>query len=146
LVQRIAVDANASWLRLMTSVRRAKVILAAALTANSFAGTPARAGAPVSPIAAADLTHWQSALAAHLRKYMRYPADRRGQDATVVVTFRLERTGHVASAEISKSSGDAVFDDAALDMVRRADPVPAPPSVVTETGLLFQLPVSFKSP
>jgi TonB family protein len=100
-------------------------------------------GAPASSTEATDLAAWYRELAVHIRKYVRYPADRPGQTAMVVVTFRLERTGHVVSAEVLKSSGDAVFDDAALAAVRRADPVPPPPPYVAERELLFRLPVNF---
>ena len=53
-MQRIATDANTLCRRLIViSCRRAGVILAAALMANSFAGAPVRAA---SPTATADLT------------------------------------------------------------------------------------------
>ena len=38
-----------------------------------------------------------------------------------------DRLGHVISTRIVESSGDTAFDAAALDMVKRSDPVPAPP-------------------
>jgi TonB family protein len=42
-----------------------------------------------------------------------------------------------------KGSGDASFDDAALDMLQRSDPVPPPPPVIADEGLTFSLPVIF---
>ncbi len=70
---------------------------------------------------------WEKELAAHFDKHKRYPAERAMQAAQVVVNFVLDRTGHVLSSRIVKGSGDAAFDDAALAMLQRADPVPAPP-------------------
>jgi len=62
-----------------------------------------------------------------------------------VITFVLDRTGHVLSASIARSSGDASFDAAALAMMRRADPVPPPPALVADEGLSFTLPVNFRA-
>jgi periplasmic protein TonB len=90
-------------------------------------------------------TTWAKELIAHLDKYRRYPADRASKAADIMVTFTLDRTGHVVSASIAKSSGDASFDRAALAMLRRADPVPAPPALVADEGLTFTLPVQFRS-
>jgi TonB family protein len=91
-----------------------------------------------------ERTTWQKELAVHLEKYKRYPADRAPQKAEIVVRFVLDRTGHVVSAEVAKSSGDTAFDDAALAMMRRADPVPAPPPLVADEGLTFSMPVIFR--
>lgn len=87
---------------------------------------------------------WQKELAAHLGKYKRYPADRPPQSAEIVIRFVLDRTGHVASASVVKSAGDSAFDDAALDMMRRADPVPPPPPSLADQGLSFSMPVIFR--
>jgi periplasmic protein TonB len=89
-------------------------------------------------------TTWQKELAVHLDKYKRYPADRPPQSVGIVIRFVLDRTGHVVSADIAKSSGDAAFDAAALAMMRRADPVPAPPPLVADEGLSFTMPVIFR--
>jgi periplasmic protein TonB len=88
---------------------------------------------------------WQKELAAHFNKFKRYPGDRKTPRAEVVVSFELDRVGHVISKHIVKGSGDAAFDDAALDMLQRADPVPAPPPLVADDGLLFSQPVVFQS-
>lgn len=87
---------------------------------------------------------WQKELSAHLNKHKRYPSDRSQQAAEIVVSFVLDRTGHVLSANIVKGSGDRSFDDAALAMLRRSDPVPAPPPLVADEGLTFTLPVIFR--
>jgi TonB family protein len=86
---------------------------------------------------------WQKELAAHFDKSKRYPADRATQSAEVVVSFVLDRVGHVVSTHVVKGSGDSSFDAAALAMLQRADPVPAPPPLVADEGLTFTLPVIF---
>jgi len=87
---------------------------------------------------------WQKELIAHLDKHKRYPAERSQKRAEILVSFALDRRGHVLAAAIVKGSGDAAFDQAALAMVRRSDPVPAPPPLVADEGLSFTLPVIFK--
>jgi periplasmic protein TonB len=87
---------------------------------------------------------WQKELVAHLDKHKRYPADRSQKTAELVVSFTLDRMGHVLSASIVKGSGDSAFDDAALAMVRKSDPVPMPPPLVADEGLNFTLPVIFR--
>jgi TonB family protein len=89
-------------------------------------------------------TTWQKELAAHLDKYKRYPGDRSHQSAQIIIKFELDRTGHVVSTDIVKSSGDQAFDDAALAMMRRADPVPPPPPLVADEGLSFSMPIIFR--
>ena len=87
---------------------------------------------------------WQKELIAHLDKHKRYPADRSQKSAEIQVRFTLDRTGRVIATSIEKSSGDTSFDEAALAMVRRSDPVPAPPPLIADEGLSFTLPVIFR--
>ena len=77
---------------------------------------------------------WQKELLAHLNRYKRYPADRTQKSAEILVTFNLDRTGKVLSATVANSSGDAAFDSAAVAMVQRANPVPAPPAAGRRRG------------
>ena len=87
---------------------------------------------------------WQKELIAHLDKHKHYPAERSQKTAEILVSFELDRTGHVLSANIVKGSGDMAFDEAALAMVRKSDPVPMPPPLVADEGLNFTLPVIFR--
>jgi protein TonB len=70
---------------------------------------------------------WQNELIAHFDRHKRYPPDRAQKSAEILVSFVLDRLGHVLSASIAKGSGDPAFDEAALAMIRRSDPVPQPP-------------------
>ena len=57
-------------------------------------------------------------------RHKRYPTNRRSvQSAEILVSFVLDETGHVLSSNIVQGSGEASFDDAALAMIRRSDPV-----------------------
>ena len=87
---------------------------------------------------------WQKELSAHFDRHKRYPTDRTNQAAEIVVSFVLDRTGHIVSSTVVKGSGDTAFDQAALMMLQRSDPVPAPPALVADEGLSFTLPVVFR--
>jgi TonB family protein len=50
----------------------------------------------------------------------------------------------VLSARVVQGSGDPAFDEAALAMMRRADPVPPPPPLIADAGLSFTMPVIFR--
>jgi TonB family protein len=69
---------------------------------------------------------------------------RAGREGLVRIRFVLNRAGHIVSAKVEKSSGDAVLDKAALAMVRQADPVPLPPPSITEQQLIVNVPIDFR--
>lgn len=87
---------------------------------------------------------WQKELIAHLNRYKRYPAATYAHSAPVMLSFTLDRLGHVVSMNLQHSSGDPAFDQAALAMMTRADPVPPPPPAVADEGLTFTMPVIFR--
>src|SRR5262249_50267662 len=78
---------------------------------------------------------WEKALAVQFNKHKRYPANRTAQKIEVLVTFEIDRLGRLMSSHVTKSSGDTAFDDAAIAMLKRADPLPAPPPTVADSGL-----------
>ena len=80
---------------------------------------------------------WTKELIAHLDKHKRYPAERQQKTAEIVVSFVLDRTGHVVSTSIVKGSGDTAFDEAALAMMRRSDPGAAAPAAGRGRGAEF---------
>lgn len=83
-------------------------------------------------------------MVAHLDKHKRYPPEHIQKNVEILVNFVLDRLGHVVSATIVKGSGDPVFDNAALAMMHRSDPVPPPPPLIADEGLSFTLPVVFR--
>ena len=89
---------------------------------------------------------WQKRLFAHLNRHKRYPAGVKQHEAVNRVIFTIDRAGRVVSARIGASSGDAAFDAAALEMMKRSDPVPAPPPLVADETLTFEIPVAFRAP
>jgi periplasmic protein TonB len=89
-------------------------------------------------------TTWQRELSAHLDRHKRYPTDRVQKSAEITLAFVMDRSGHILSSSIVKSSGDASFDAAALDMLKRSDPLPPPPPLIADEGLSFTVPVIFR--
>jgi TonB family protein len=87
---------------------------------------------------------WQKELIAHLEKHKRYP-EGGSKSVEILVSFVIDRKGHVLSASVVKGSGDPAFDGAALAMLRRSDPVPRPPPLVADEGLSFTLPINFQA-
>jgi periplasmic protein TonB len=87
---------------------------------------------------------WQKELIAHFNQHKRYPANASLDSAEILVNFVLDEDGRVLSSAIVRGSGDASFDESALAMIRRSDPVPKPPPAVVQQGLSFTLPVIFR--
>ena len=98
-------------------------------TRNATAASASGAGRSVSP------ARWQSRLMSHLERRKRYPSAARSkrEEGTVYVRFRIDDSGNVLSVSLSRSSGFPSLDNAVLDMVRAASPVPAPPVGVNKT-------------
>ncbi len=48
-------------------------------------------------------------------------------------------------ARCARNDKATSFDNAALAMMRRADPVPPPPALIADEGLSFSLPVVFRA-
>lgn len=87
---------------------------------------------------------WNSQVVAHIRRYMRtIPNVRRS--GVAYVSFTVNSSGAVVSASLARASGEKVIDDAALSLVRRASPVPAPPDSVPASGRSLLIPIELRS-
>jgi periplasmic protein TonB len=91
---------------------------------------------------------WEKKLMAHFKKHLQFPegAKAKGARVQVLLSVEFDRLGHVILASIAEGSGQRAFDEAALKMVRRSDPVPMPPPPVADLGLRRTLPVLFNDP
>lgn len=61
-------------------------------------------------------------------------------NGSVQIRFTFTTSGDILSAVVSASSGDPKLDQIALNMVRRASPIPAPPP---STPLVLEAPITF---
>jgi protein TonB len=88
---------------------------------------------------------WGRKISAYFELHKRYPQSK-SKSTTVRVSLVLNRRGNVVSVAVAESSGDPAFDDAAISMIRRSDPVPPPPAGLTDDQFAFSLDVNFKKP
>jgi TonB family protein len=88
---------------------------------------------------------WGRKISAYFELHKRYPQDK-NKSTTVRVSLVLNRRGNVVSVDVAESSGDPAFDEAAVSMVRRSDPVPLPPAGLTDDQFSFSLDVKFTKP
>lgn len=100
--------------------------------ASADARPAARTAAPKSAESASrsgDSSKWDSRLGAWIKRHTRYPssAKARGVEGKPYVAFTVDSSGRVLSARLTRSSGDADLDRAALAVLQGAT-VPAPPS------------------
>lgn len=101
------------------------------------------AGARPSPVpGAAAKKDWATVagrMRRAIRKHLRYPdaARRQGLEGVVVVRFRVQPSGRARPVLLKRSAG-AVLDRAAIQAVRRAQPLPVYPDWV-EIPLTFTL-------
>ncbi|HSI24444.1 MAG TPA: energy transducer TonB, partial [Methylotenera sp.] len=58
--------------------------------------------------------------------------------------LKIDSSGNVLSANIKESSGHEALDNQALEMVRKASPLPAPPEALRGRSFNITVPVSFK--
>ncbi len=100
---------------------------------------------PAPPSNASVLATWQGAIEARLNALKRYPpsARARRQQGTAMLHFVLDREGHVLSAEIARSSGSDTLDGECLALIRRADPLPAPPPEKPGSRIDMTVPIQF---
>ena len=137
------------------TVKASKANTAADSVASEAAAPPVIEAAREAPVSTAPVlgsgesaqlirTTWQKELVAHLNRFKRYPAGGR-RNVQIVVAFTIDRLGHVLAANVQHGSGDPTFDQAALTMMRKADPVPAPPPIIADEGLSYSIPVVFRN-
>lgn len=86
---------------------------------------------------------WGRQISAYFELHKRYPKVKRNKTATVKVHLTLNRLGNVVQVGVLESSGNVAFDDAAIDMIRRSDPVPRPPAELTDDTFSYSLNVNF---
>ena len=103
---------------------------------------------PAPPAPAATGETQQSYLArllAYLNRYKKYPPEARSARITgvVMVHFVMDKTGRVATAEISQSSGKPMLDAEALALMQRAQPLPAIPPDFGKDTINAIVPIEF---
>jgi periplasmic protein TonB len=109
--------------------------------------------APVAPAAPAPSAPsnpnvratWQAQLLSWLERHKRYPrvAQEQRQQGVARLHFALDRQGRVLSFRLDKSSGFTLLDEEVLELIQRAQPVPAPPPEIPGDRIEVLVPVAF---
>ena len=90
---------------------------------------------------------YEQTLSAWIQQHRIYPASARGREGRVVVRVRIDREGYVRYYALEESAGTDALDRAAVDMIRRANPVPAIPADYPAGNLIeFLIPMTFEAP
>ncbi|OJU26469.1 MAG: hypothetical protein BGN91_01570 [Nitrobacter sp. 62-13] len=135
------------------------------ISSAKLQGAPSALASAPNPIAAPDLqdsssaattgagaadsnvpSAWKSRLLSHLDHYKRYPdaARAQGHEGTALLSFGMNRDGHVLTYYLVRSSGCPELDDEVLAMIERASPLPAAPPGLNEQVVQLVVPVRFR--
>lgn len=120
----------------------------AAAPRRQRAGTGQAAGnaqAQTATPGRAELRNYSGRVASHLRRRQRYPraAARRRLAGSVGVRFTINKSGSVTAVRITNLSGDILFREEVLSMVRRANPFPAIPDDFKRSSMSFNQTIRF---
>jgi protein TonB len=88
---------------------------------------------------------FQRALLSHIARYRQYPQGTHRGRANVQLVFSMLRDGTVTDVRIMSSSGDTMLDQAALETIRKAQPMPKIPTELPE-HLNILVPMAFEAP
>lgn len=91
----------------------------------------------------ASFSNYAGLVAAHLRRYKHYPSSAGGATGVVMVAFSLSRGGSLQGVRLVRSSGNGALDQAAIAMVRRANPFPSIPADLNRSSATFSVPIRF---
>jgi protein TonB len=90
---------------------------------------------------------YEQTISAWIQQHRIYPASARGREGRAVVRVRIDRQGYVRYYALEESAGTEALDRAAVDMIRRANPVPAVPADYPAGNLIeFLIPMTFEAP
>jgi len=93
----------------------------------------------------ADVNNYLSKLSRHLARFYEYPrrSRRLGQQGTPVIVFEFRRDGSLVDHTLRDSSGHSLLDEAALNMLSAAAPLPKVPADMRGNTFTYALPVRF---
>ena len=118
--------------------------------------TPVPPPAPPQPVALKKepdravesrlLLRYGLSISNEIKRYQKYPpmAQRKGWEGTAEVLLQIDADGKVTRITLGKSSGRSVLDEEALNMVRKASPLPPAPQDLRGRELTVTVPIVFK--
>lgn len=85
---------------------------------------------------------YEQQISAWIQQHKFYPAAAGGKRGKAILRIRIDRAGYVRYYAIEQSAGHDALDAAALDMIRRANPLPAAPDNYPAGSLIeFLIPI-----
>lgn len=90
--------------------------------------------------------NYSSLLSREFARHKQYPrlAQMRGWQGTAKVELHIDASGNAISSAINESSGFEILDKQALEMVRKASPLPQPPEALRGREFTILVPVAFR--
>jgi len=81
-----------------------------------------------------------------VNRFKKYPSEsvRRKEEGQALVRFVFARDGTVLDAAIERSSGHPMLDQATLEMIRAASPLPPPPDRYKGNELRLAVPIAYR--
>lgn len=112
---------------------------------SASSNTNGRADATTNDNGTRATSNYKGKVAARLRRAKRYPRDasRQKLGGVVRVSFTISANGSVSGIRVTRSSGHQILDQAAIEMVQRASPMPRFPNDIREASMQLQVPVQF---
>jgi TonB family protein len=89
---------------------------------------------------------WKRQIAVRLHSKAHLPRDACGKSGKVEVSFTMDRSGNLMSTSIGSGSGVPALDNAALEMVKGAQPFPPAPPEAANTDLKTAVVMDFREP
>ncbi len=87
---------------------------------------------------------WLSEFVAHMRRFNTYAAGGGKESGTVRIGVTIDRNGRLLSHRVVGSSGSSTLDQAALDIVQRAQPFPRFPAGMSQAQMVEVIPLHLR--
>lgn len=91
-------------------------------------------------------SNYSNLLSREFARHKQYPrlAQMRGWQGTAKVELHVDANGNMISISVNASSGFEILDKQALEMVRKASPLPQPPEALRGREFTIIVPVAFR--
>ncbi len=103
------------------------------------------AGMLAAPVHA-DVKDWQKKIVKKIVKSHIYPraAIAREIEGRARVRVTIDRSGKILTFDVTEPTGKSQLDKVIPKMMKKMDPLPAPPDDVPDSNLTFTIPISWR--
>lgn len=135
--------AEQTMLKHMAPDARSKNVIKQYVRPTALQGNDSAKGAQDKEI----VQRYEQLISLWIQKFKLYPeeARRQGMEGETIIRVRIDRRGNIHHYLLERSTGYPLLDRAAIDMIRRSNPVPAVPNDYPPGDELeFLIPVNFR--